>query len=715
MEASSAAFEDRRQALASSAAASWHRFDEPLGCAGDPRARPQAAAYERLLPRILAVPKHRLRPLNVDVSTIASRIYGAVRHFPTFAETLAKLPDYRYDVVAELRDLVGALLYVDSLVRITHASLGSLPELLARAMQLRELLTADARTLIARKVLPPDSLDHLTGRTGAVRLGSDLGALGAIFAKAWDRIEGRCGATKEEVHEANRLHRADDGRRRAEQRRPAAEGGPADPRPDVHARRRRLQRVPARHALPARPPRRRGAPGAFLVEGARRSWRDEKSGGKARKHNRSLGGGLRHAGYWQTLSTQGAVTHSQPLWQAKPAAFRGPGLQPAPKALESMRSAVAQGPRRSSGQTVVDVESRPPCDIGGGEEGTAEVRAVEAGPADGGPAELGAGEPAIVEVGLLEVHGREGGVRERRPREPGPLQIERAAEGVGEVAVWRGRPGERGADEACADQRRVLKLGVGKVGPVKERPGEGGPVEELRPGELGVVEASPVGPEAGEGDRDRPRAARRYAREGGGGRLEVVEGHVVEVGACEGGALRVHPVEGAFEVGAAQVRAAKIELSCLRHIEEGAAEVDLGERGVREAGAAEAGAVEIGAGRHRQAGEVRPGKVARVPGCRGGRLERNPLEIEGDLPKTTGAVEAERHRRPGHHRADEGAPLLEAGQPAIELGVAGLEVLGEADVDGVHHVQVGVAVVGRAEDHLHRLPGRSDERPLRPR
>jgi hypothetical protein len=169
---------------------------------------PQAAAYERLLPRIVAVPKHRLRPLNVDVSTIASRIYGAVRHFPTFAETLAKLPDYRFDVVAELRDLVGALLYVDSLVRITHASVGALPELLARAMQLRELLIADVHTLIARKVLPPESLDHLTGRTGAVRVGGDLGVLGAIFAKSWDRIEGRCGTTKEEVHEANRLSTA---------------------------------------------------------------------------------------------------------------------------------------------------------------------------------------------------------------------------------------------------------------------------------------------------------------------------------------------------------------------------------------------------------------------------------------------------------------------------------------------------------------------------
>jgi len=164
--------------------------------------------YERLLPRIEAVPKHRLRPLNVDVSTIVSRVYGAVRHFPTFAETLAKLPDYRFDLVAELGDLVGALLYVDSLVRITHASLGALPELVARGMALRELLIADARALIARKVLPPDTLDHLTGRTGALRVGSDLGVLGAIFVKAWDRIEGRCGTTKEEVHEADRLSTA---------------------------------------------------------------------------------------------------------------------------------------------------------------------------------------------------------------------------------------------------------------------------------------------------------------------------------------------------------------------------------------------------------------------------------------------------------------------------------------------------------------------------
>ena len=166
---------------------------------------PQVAAYERLLPRIVAVPKHRLRPLNVDVSTIASRIYGAVRHFPTFAETLAKLPDYRFDVVAELRDLVGALLYVDSSYRTAYAAVGALPELLARAMQLREILIVDARTLIARKLLHPGCLDNLTGRTGGVRVGGDLAVLGAIFANDWEHIEGRSGTTKEEIHEANRL------------------------------------------------------------------------------------------------------------------------------------------------------------------------------------------------------------------------------------------------------------------------------------------------------------------------------------------------------------------------------------------------------------------------------------------------------------------------------------------------------------------------------
>ena len=79
-----------------------------------------------------------------------------------------------------------------------------LPDLLERATSWRDILAAEAKSLVARAKLNGDLLKELTGVHGYKNVAQDLAGLARIFKSHWSQIESCSGLKQTDIAEVER-------------------------------------------------------------------------------------------------------------------------------------------------------------------------------------------------------------------------------------------------------------------------------------------------------------------------------------------------------------------------------------------------------------------------------------------------------------------------------------------------------------------------------
>ena len=151
-----------------------------------------------------AVRLEDIGPLNVDIPAATSRACAAATRCSRYAADLAQLP-----VPADLLARVTRYGLAAAHAHVLHlAAEAPTPEITQMAEELyatREMLIADAKALIGRKLIPAERISKLSGTRGHRDLGFDIMLLCTVFRDEWPALAGRTALRVEELDPAQKL------------------------------------------------------------------------------------------------------------------------------------------------------------------------------------------------------------------------------------------------------------------------------------------------------------------------------------------------------------------------------------------------------------------------------------------------------------------------------------------------------------------------------
>lgn len=163
------------------------------------------AAYEKVLPEALALNADLLNVINVDIPSAIITGFGVCERLPAHTKQLEALPDFPPERLEKLQDYVMALFIAQARYTTATTPTEQLARLLDEATNRRDIMTAEARTLIVRGLLPSNALDDLTGTHGYKNVAFDLSRLAQLFKAALASIQGKTGLSAAEIDEADRF------------------------------------------------------------------------------------------------------------------------------------------------------------------------------------------------------------------------------------------------------------------------------------------------------------------------------------------------------------------------------------------------------------------------------------------------------------------------------------------------------------------------------
>lgn len=148
-----------------------------------------------------------LLAINVDIPSAVATVIG----------TLPKAKSLRSDIVKilsveEMAEVDALQIFADALSFAHTAYLAAsqppapLPELFARATELRDLLASDATALAKRELVDGNVLAQLKGGTGYLEVAYDLGAIVRIMRDNWNEISKRSAVQATELDEAEKVY-----------------------------------------------------------------------------------------------------------------------------------------------------------------------------------------------------------------------------------------------------------------------------------------------------------------------------------------------------------------------------------------------------------------------------------------------------------------------------------------------------------------------------
>ena len=146
-----------------------------------------AVAYERTLPRLLALAAQQLSPVNLDVPTVVVTILGVVPGLAPLRAAARTLPGIAPDLYDDLETHALAAAHAHSLRGAARRTQPPPPELVAELTATRALLLTSVRPLIVRGHLHLD-LSRLRGPTGYANLTTDVFVLCAALRDRWPHI-----------------------------------------------------------------------------------------------------------------------------------------------------------------------------------------------------------------------------------------------------------------------------------------------------------------------------------------------------------------------------------------------------------------------------------------------------------------------------------------------------------------------------------------------
>ncbi|MBN1608032.1 MAG: hypothetical protein JW940_15465 [Polyangiaceae bacterium] len=158
----------------------------PTPTVGPPRS---AAAFEELLPEILAVTEETIPPILIDIPTAVTTVLGALPEIralrPEIVESLPKLD------LAQFDKLERYTLAVSHAHAVHRAALGpqlSLSTLARELAKHRDVLLSDARSLASHELIKAERLAGCKAKPGYRALAYDVLTLVQVLREAWKDV-----------------------------------------------------------------------------------------------------------------------------------------------------------------------------------------------------------------------------------------------------------------------------------------------------------------------------------------------------------------------------------------------------------------------------------------------------------------------------------------------------------------------------------------------
>lgn len=166
-------------------------------------------AFEATAKERAALPASALLVLNLDPIAAASTVMTAAM--------LAKLRSLRSQIVESLpkQDLAqfdkietyaAALWHAQTRCKDAAATFDAAPELLPKAVEIRDIFIADATALAKRRFIDSRRLDELNRGNGFRNVSKDIALLVMIFRGAWATVSGSTAMKEADLEEAEQVY-----------------------------------------------------------------------------------------------------------------------------------------------------------------------------------------------------------------------------------------------------------------------------------------------------------------------------------------------------------------------------------------------------------------------------------------------------------------------------------------------------------------------------
>ena len=172
----------------------------PTPTHGSPRSR---AAYEQLLPEMLAVTEESIPPILIDIPTAITTVLGALPQIralrPEIAETFRRFDLAEFD---QLEQYTLALCHAHALHRAAHGPKLSLSGTGAELIRIRNTLLSDAQSLAGHRLISAERLVGCRAKPGYRALAYDVLLLVQVLREAWNTVRDRTPVTMADLDRA---------------------------------------------------------------------------------------------------------------------------------------------------------------------------------------------------------------------------------------------------------------------------------------------------------------------------------------------------------------------------------------------------------------------------------------------------------------------------------------------------------------------------------
>ncbi|HET9934188.1 MAG TPA: hypothetical protein VFQ35_25975 [Polyangiaceae bacterium] len=163
-------------------------------------------AYQQLLPELDAVPRDELVPITVDVPSVVTLVVGSLPEILHVVGAIQKVaPELDAARIQRLRTYALALNYAHARYLSAAPARNNLDALVTEATQRFATLSTDAAALVKRGLINGEELEDLGSPAGYKSVAVALTRFATVLTASWDKIEGKCAITREELDSTLRL------------------------------------------------------------------------------------------------------------------------------------------------------------------------------------------------------------------------------------------------------------------------------------------------------------------------------------------------------------------------------------------------------------------------------------------------------------------------------------------------------------------------------
>jgi hypothetical protein len=162
--------------------------------------------FERLKPELMALKTEELFQVNLDISAAFATVLGVLPEVRGLRGQIEKeLPSFDLVQFDKLEDYALALSGAQANYLAATSPPDDLDALTEESSRVREMLLAEARSLVHRGLVSTAQLEELKGAKGYKNVATDLMVLTKVLRDVWEQIQGKTPTTTQDLDTASRL------------------------------------------------------------------------------------------------------------------------------------------------------------------------------------------------------------------------------------------------------------------------------------------------------------------------------------------------------------------------------------------------------------------------------------------------------------------------------------------------------------------------------